>query len=174
MLAHFSFLGAFFSFLAVSYAFFARIAAKNPCWHSLSAFQNHLAARRYVRSTWNWLQNLPRTLPKASKIHSFGNMCPRCFPRGSKVVPKRVPRKAQRSIFEGFLIDLETFLLGFWRHFKSTYLKTSSHMSKEGRRYVRSTKNFLSFLDAQGSIFKFLTKNWRVVISFRLYNGSAV
>ena len=32
----------------------AGIAAKNPCWHSLSAFQTHLAARRYVRSTWNW------------------------------------------------------------------------------------------------------------------------
>ena len=27
------------------------IAAKNPCWHSLSAFHNHPAARRYVRST---------------------------------------------------------------------------------------------------------------------------
>ena len=32
------------------------IAAKNPCWHSLSAFHNHPAARRYVRSTWNWSQ----------------------------------------------------------------------------------------------------------------------
>ena len=29
------------------------IAAKNPCWHSLAAFHNHPAARRYVRSTWN-------------------------------------------------------------------------------------------------------------------------
>ena len=29
----------------------ARIAAKNPRWHSLSVFQKHLAARRYVRST---------------------------------------------------------------------------------------------------------------------------
>ena len=29
----------------------AWIAAKNPCWHSLSALHNHLAARRYVRST---------------------------------------------------------------------------------------------------------------------------
>ena len=34
----------------------ARIAAKNPCWHSLSALHNHPAARRYVRSTWNWSQ----------------------------------------------------------------------------------------------------------------------
>ena len=29
----------------------AGIAARNPCWHSLSAFHNHPAARRYVRST---------------------------------------------------------------------------------------------------------------------------
>ena len=27
------------------------IAARNPCWHSFSAFHNHPAARRYVRST---------------------------------------------------------------------------------------------------------------------------
>ena len=31
----------------------AGIAAKKPCWHSLSAFRFHNAARRYVRSTWN-------------------------------------------------------------------------------------------------------------------------
>ena len=31
----------------------AGIAAKKPCWHSLSAFRFHYAARRYVRSTWN-------------------------------------------------------------------------------------------------------------------------
>ena len=29
----------------------AVIAAKNPCWYSFSAFCNHPAARRYVRST---------------------------------------------------------------------------------------------------------------------------
>ena len=29
---------------------------QNPCWHSLAAFHNHPAARRYVRSTWNWSQ----------------------------------------------------------------------------------------------------------------------
>ena len=43
-------------FLHSSQSFFghgAMIAAKNPCWQSLSAFHNHLAARRYVRSTWN-------------------------------------------------------------------------------------------------------------------------
>ena len=34
----------------------AGIAAKKPCWHSLSAFRFHYAARRYVRSTWNWNQ----------------------------------------------------------------------------------------------------------------------
>ena len=27
------------------------ITAKNPCWHSLAAFHDHPAARRYVRST---------------------------------------------------------------------------------------------------------------------------
>ena len=32
------------------------ITAKNPCWHSLAAFHDHPAARRYVRSTWNWSQ----------------------------------------------------------------------------------------------------------------------
>ena len=31
----------------------AGIAAKNPCWHSLSAFRFHIAARRYVHRTWN-------------------------------------------------------------------------------------------------------------------------
>ena len=31
----------------------AGIAAKKPCWHSLSVFRFHNAARRYVRSTWN-------------------------------------------------------------------------------------------------------------------------
>ena len=31
----------------------AGIAAKKTCWHSLSAFRFHNAARRYVRSTWN-------------------------------------------------------------------------------------------------------------------------
>ena len=34
----------------------AGIAAKKPCWHSLSAFRFHYAARWYVRSTWNWNQ----------------------------------------------------------------------------------------------------------------------
>ena len=34
----------------------AGIAAKKTCWHSLSAFRFHNAARRYVRSTWNWSQ----------------------------------------------------------------------------------------------------------------------
>ena len=29
----------------------AGIAAKKPCWHSLSAFRFHYAARRYVQST---------------------------------------------------------------------------------------------------------------------------
>ena len=29
----------------------AGIATRNPCWHSLSAFRFHTAARRYVRST---------------------------------------------------------------------------------------------------------------------------
>ena len=32
----------------------ALIAARHSCWHSLSAFHNHPAARRYVRSTWNF------------------------------------------------------------------------------------------------------------------------
>ena len=36
-----------------------------------------------------WPSWAPRTLPKASKIQFFGHMCPRCFPRGSKVAPKR-------------------------------------------------------------------------------------
>ena len=34
----------------------AWLAAKKPCWHSLSAFRFHNAARRYVRSTWNPFQ----------------------------------------------------------------------------------------------------------------------
>ena len=35
---------------------------------------------------------------------------------------------------------LKTFFLGA---FRLLYLQTSSHMSEEGRRYVRSTRNFL-------------------------------
>ena len=61
----------------------------------------------------SWLSWTPKALPKAFKIQSFGNMCPRCFPRGSQVAPKGVPRKAQSSIFEGFSIDLGIF----FRHF---------------------------------------------------------
>ena len=34
----------------------ACIAAGNSCWLSLSAFCSPPAARRYVRSTWNWSQ----------------------------------------------------------------------------------------------------------------------
>ena len=36
----------------------------------------------------NWPSWAPRTFPKASKIQSFEYMCPRCFPRGSRVAPK--------------------------------------------------------------------------------------
>ena len=44
MLADFSILGGIFGHGA-------GIAAKKTCWHSLSAFRFHNAARRYVRST---------------------------------------------------------------------------------------------------------------------------
>ena len=56
----------------------------------------------------SWQFWTPRTVPGASKIQSFGSMCPRCFPRGSKLAPTRVPRRAQRSILAGFSIDLGT------------------------------------------------------------------
>ena len=49
-----SILGHFWRALAVFFGVCGRgagIAAKNPCWHSLSAFRFHPAARRYVRST---------------------------------------------------------------------------------------------------------------------------
>ena len=36
----------------------------------------------------NWSSWTPRTLPKASKIQSFGYILPRCFPRVPKVAPK--------------------------------------------------------------------------------------
>ena len=111
----------------------------------------------------NWPSWAPRTRPKACKIQSFGSMCPRYFPRGSNVAPTSVPRRAQKSILGGISIDLGIFFHFFWLwklissqpklqmsyvlaewryHLKSTYLQTSSHMSKEGRRYVRSTENF--------------------------------
>ena len=111
----------------------------------------------------NWSSWAPRTRPKAYKIQSFGSMCPRYFPRGSNVAPTSVPRRAQKSILGGISIDLGIFFHYFWLwklissqpklqmsyvlaewryHLKSTYLQTSSHMSKEGRRYVRSTENF--------------------------------
>ena len=65
----------------------AGIAAKKPCWHSLSAFRFHYAARRYVRSTWNWrfktLQNEGRN-PKKSmlKINTFLALIFQRFGRG--------------------------------------------------------------------------------------------
>ena len=34
----------------------AWIAAGNSCWFSLADFRSSPAARRYVRSTWNWLK----------------------------------------------------------------------------------------------------------------------
>ena len=109
----------------------------------------------------NWLSWAPRTLPKAFKIQFFGHMCPRCFPRGSKVAPKGSqggPRgrfsEHFRWIWEPFFVILgcenwlyqpslqTSYVLAEWRHhLKGTYLQTSSHMSKEGRRYVRSTRN---------------------------------
>ena len=51
----------------------AGIAAKKPCWHSLSAFRFHNAAQRYVRSTSaasrresRACQTSPPILPKSS------------------------------------------------------------------------------------------------------------
>ena len=38
----------------------AWIAAGNSCWFSLADFRSSPAARRYVRSTWNWLFNPPK------------------------------------------------------------------------------------------------------------------
>ena len=106
---------------------------------------------------------LPRPSPKPLKSRFFGSMCPRCFPRGSKVAP-RGSQGGPRSrfsddfprIWEPFFVifDCENWLsqpklqiscvLPEWHHhLKCTYLQTSSHMSEEGRRYVRSTKNFV-------------------------------
>ena len=93
----------------------------------------------------NWTSWAPRTLPKASKIQSFGSMCPRCLPRDSK----KAPKKPQTSIFGGFSMDLggpglqnssqiEAWRLqngivsnGRYHHLKSTYLHASSHLSKK-------------------------------------------
>ena len=49
----------------------AGIAAKKPCWHSLSAFRFHYAARRYVRSTWNWNQVGSKLLPYLKALPFF-------------------------------------------------------------------------------------------------------
>ena len=58
----------------------------------------------------NWPSWTPRALPRASKIQSFGGMCPRCLSRGSK----KPPKEPQTSIFGGFSMDLGTF----FRHFR--------------------------------------------------------
>ena len=122
----------------------------------------------------NWPSWAPRALPKASKIQSFGSMCPRCFPRGPKVAPRASQGGSRsrfsedfRQIWEAFFVIFGcensfsqpklhvSYVLAEWRHhLKSTYSQTSSHMSKEGRRYVRSTKNCLkiSFGQVWGSI----------------------
>ena len=47
----------------------AMIAARKPCWHSLSAFHNHPAARRYVRSTRNNSSTLNSSTLFASPGH---------------------------------------------------------------------------------------------------------
>ena len=78
-----------------------------------------------LEPSWpSWIVN---TLPKAFKIQYFGSMCPRCFPRGFQVIPKGIPRKAQRSIFEGFLIDLKTIFCYFWHAFLISIQNNCSH-----------------------------------------------
>ena len=79
----------------------------------------------------------------------------RCLQKGSQRVPRGRFWEDFSIIWEPFFdvfgfqnpssqpILQVSYLLAGWRHhFKSTYWKTSSHMSKEGRRYVRSTENF--------------------------------
>ena len=76
----------------------------------------------------------------------------RCLQKGSQRVPRGRFWEDFSIIWEPFFdvfgfqnpssqpILQVSYLLAGWRHhFKSTYWKTSSHMSKEGRRYVRST-----------------------------------
>ena len=94
----------------------------------------------------NWSSWAPRTLPKASKIQSFGYILPRCFPRAPKVAPKGCQGGSRGRFLKDFWWIWETFfgcenwlshpkfqvsyVLVEWRHHsKSTYLQISSHMS---------------------------------------------
>ena len=97
----------------------------------------------------NWLSWAPRTLPKASKIQSFGYILPRCFPRVPKVAPKGCQGGSRGRFLKDFWWIWDIFFVIFgcenwlshpkfqvsyvlveWRHHsKSTYLQTSSHMS---------------------------------------------
>ena len=57
-----------------------------------------------------WPSWTPWTVSKASKIQSFKSTWLRCFQRGSKSGSKEVPRRAQRSVLEGF----SRFLVFLW------------------------------------------------------------
>ena len=105
---------------------------------------------------------LPGRSQKPPKIESFGYMCPRCFPRGSKVAPKGFQGSLEidfgrifdrfGSLFSLFLAVKINYLNRNFRYHMyllsdtitwtvRTSIQSLSHMSKEGRRYVRSTKN---------------------------------
>ena len=54
-------------------------------------------------------RHLGHMFPKASKIQSFGGMCPRCLSRGSK----KAPKQPQTTIFGRFSMDLGAFFRYF-------------------------------------------------------------
>ena len=146
---------------------------KNQCqkrtffWHRLF---------RVLTSIWeglwppSWSQidrlGLPRPSPKPPKSRLLGACVPRCFPKGSKVGPQGILRKAQKSFFGRFSIDLGFFCY-FWL-WKSILCSTKTsgiicnvtcwvtpwlakymltdvkpHGAKESQRHVRSTKNLI-------------------------------
>ena len=77
----------------------AGIAAKKPCWHSLSVFRFHNAARRYVRSTWNRGSRKNAKFPKFCSI-----LAACCKSRASKFEPKSMKNRMffGTSILRGF------------------------------------------------------------------------
>ena len=84
---------------------------------------------------------------------------------GADARPSKQQQAKAKTDFETpsvqkILYDISYVLAGWRHHLKSVYLQTSSHMSKEGRRYVRSTRNFWRFWTLKARFFDVSRGRW--------------
>ena len=104
------YVGTFFA-LGRHFCHKAGIAARQTCWHSLSAFRFHIAAWRYVRSTWIG--------PKCSPWALLGELLD-LFLKALEVLWGKfwLPGTSRASIWEG----LGTCQAGFSQVFGTSYM----------------------------------------------------